>query len=213
MQDAPVMGLTLQLFEITSSIVLSLGYPGIFYLMTLDSLMVPLGSEAILSLAGYLAYEGKMNLLLIIMVGVGASVLGSVLSWLIGRYGGRKLLLRYGSYFLIGRREIERGDEFFRRHGDGAVMGGRIIPLIRTYVSLPAGIAEMEIKRFILYTLAGSVAFCLIFSLAGYELGPHVFSFLRSASLITDAVAALILIVIIFAAVKYFTGRRMQENQ
>ncbi len=185
------------LFNITEAALLSLGYGGIFYIMTLDSLMIPLGSEAVMTLAGVLAFEGKFNFWLVVVVALVASMLGSTLSWLIGKYGGRKLLERYGRYVLIRKREIERGDQFFKKHGEAAVMLGRLIPLLRTYISLPAGVARMPFGRFSVFTLAGSAAFILVLMTLGYEFASRIQGILASESLYSLIGAGLVVLVVI----------------
>ena len=185
------------LFNITEAALLSLGYAGIFYIMTLDSLMIPLGSEAVMTLAGVLAFEGKFNFWLVVVVALVASMLGSTLSWLIGKYGGRKLLERYGRYVLIRKREIERGDQFFKKHGEAAVMLGRLIPLLRTYISLPAGVARMPFGRFSVFTLAGSAAFILVLMTLGYEFASRIQGILASESLYSLIGAGLVVLVVI----------------
>lgn len=185
------------LFNVTESALLSLGYIGIFYLMTLDSLMVPLGSEAIMTLAGVLAFEGKFDFWIVVVVAIVASMIGSTASWLIGKYGGRRFFERYGKYFLIRKRELDRGDDFFARHGESAVMFGRVIPLVRTYVSLPAGIALMSYRKFFLFTLIGTTAFVLILTTLGYELAGQITSLLASESLYSLIGAGLVVLVLL----------------
>ena len=196
------------LFNITEAALLSLGYAGIFYIMTLDSLMVPLGSEAVMTLAGVLAFEGKFNFWLVVVVALVASMLGSTLSWLIGKYGGRKLLERYGRYVLIRKREMERGDQFFRKHGEAAVMFGRLIPLLRTYISLPAGVARMPLGRFSVFTLAGSAAFILVLMTLGYEFASRIQGILASESLYSLIGAGLVVLV---AIVLFVVGIRRRN--
>lgn len=196
------------LFNITEAALLSLGYAGIFYIMTLDSLMIPLGSEAVMTLAGVLAFEGKFNFWLVVVVALVASMLGSTLSWLIGKYGGRKLLERYGRYVLIRKREMERGDQFFRKHGEAAVMFGRLIPLLRTYISLPAGVARMPFGRFSVFTLAGSAAFILVLMTLGYEFASRIQGILASESLYSLIGAGLVVLV---AIVLFVVGIRRRN--
>lgn len=185
------------LFNITESALLSLGYLGIFYLMTLDSLMVPLGSEAIMTLAGVLAFQGKFNFWIVVIVAIIASMIGSTASWLIGRYGGRRFLEKYGRYVLIRKGEMDRGDEFFSRHGEGAVMFGRIIPLVRTYVSLPAGIAIMPYRKFFIFTLIGTAIFVVGLVSLGYLLSNEIKAVLASESLYSLAGAGIVVLALI----------------
>lgn len=200
------------LFNVTESALLSLGYAGIFYLMTLDSLMVPLGSEAIMTLAGVLASEGKFNFWLIFIVALVASLIGSSVSWLIGKYGGRKFLEKYGKYVLIRKKDIERGDQFFQKHGEGAVMFGRVIPLVRTYISLPAGIALMPFRRFIIFTTIGSAAFILILTTLGYELAGQIQGLLKSESLYSIVGAGLVVLALLVLIVLQLRRRSSQSG-
>lgn len=192
------------LFNVTESALLSLGYIGIFYLMTLDSLMVPLGSEAIMTLAGVLAFEGKFSFWIVVAVAIVASMIGSTASWLIGKYGGRKFFEKYGKYVLIRKKELDRGDEFFAKHGEAAVMFGRVIPLVRTYVSLPAGIALMSYRKFFVFTLIGTAAFVLILMTLGYELAGQITSLLASESLYSLAGAGLVVLVLFVLILLHF---------
>lgn len=192
------------LFNVTESALLSLGYIGIFYLMTLDSLMVPLGSEAIMTLAGVLAFEGKFSFWIVVAVAIVASMIGSTASWLIGKYGGRKFFEKYGNYVLIRKKELDRGDEFFAKHGEAAVMFGRVIPLVRTYVSLPAGIALMSYRKFFVFTLIGTAAFVLILMTLGYELAGQITSLLASESLYSLAGAGLVVLVLFVLILLHF---------
>lgn len=200
------------LFNVTESALLSLGYAGIFYLMTLDSLMVPLGSEAIMTLAGVLASEGKFNFWLIFIVALVASLIGSSVSWLIGKYGGRKFLEKYGKYVLIRKKDIERGDQFFQKHGEGAVMFGRVIPLVRTYISLPAGIALMPFRRFIIFTTIGSAAFILILTTLGYELAGQIQGLLKSESLYSIVGAGLVVLALLVLIILQLRRRSSQSG-
>jgi membrane protein DedA with SNARE-associated domain len=195
------------LFNVSLDVLLSLGYLGIFYLMTLDSMMVPAASEAVLVLAGVLSYMGRFNLLTVIIVATAASLFGSTVTWLIGKYGGRRAVEKYGHYVLIRREDIERGDAFFRRHGDFAVFIGRILPLVRTYISLPAGIALMQFRHFILFTFAGTVIFVSVLTAAGYEIGRNLGTVYAILGYFNDTAAAVVLAVLVLLAL-YLLGTR-----
>ncbi|MCL5677911.1 MAG: DedA family protein [Candidatus Thermoplasmatota archaeon] len=197
------------LFNVSLDVLLSLGYAGIFYLMALDSMMVPAASEAVLILAGVLSYMDRFNLLTVIIVATVASLVGSTVSWLIGKYGGRKAVEKYGHYLLIRREDIERGDAFFRRHGDLAVFVGRIIPLVRTYISLPAGIALMGYRRFILFTFAGTVIFVTVLAAAGYEIGRNLGTVYTVLGYLNDTAAAVVLAAVVLLVLYLLrSGRR-----
>jgi membrane protein DedA with SNARE-associated domain len=147
------------------------GYLGVLLLMTIESACIPLPSEVIMPFAGYLVYTGRFNLLWAATAGALGCNLGSVIAYEIGCYGGRPLVERYGSYIFLGRRELEMADRFFQRFGSIAVFVGRLLPVIRTFIALPAGIARMPRLRFHIYTFAGSWPWCFALAWIGMKLG------------------------------------------
>jgi membrane protein DedA with SNARE-associated domain len=148
-------------------------YAGIVLAMAIESCCIPLPSELIMPLAGYLAYQDKLNLGGAVVAGAVGCVLGSVVAYWIGATGGRSLLLRYGRYVLISHRDAERADAFFARWGDATVFFARLMPIIRTFISLPAGIARMDFRKFVVYTFLGSLLWCFVLAYVGYKLGQH----------------------------------------
>ncbi|OBS10554.1 DedA family protein [Acidihalobacter prosperus] len=150
-----------------------LGYAGIVLLMAIESACIPLPSEIILPFSGYLVYRGEMNLWWVSLAGAIGCVLGSLVAYSIGRYGGRQLVERYGRYVLVSRHDLALADRWFARHGDITIFVGRLLPVVRTFIALPAGIAGMEIKRFVLYTFAGSFLWSLGLAELGVKLGEN----------------------------------------
>lgn len=149
------------------------GYAGIIFLMAVESACIPLPSEIILPFSGYLVYQGELNLWLVALTGAIGCVLGSLVAYAIGSIGGRPLVERYGRYVLVSRRDLARADQWFSRHGDITVLVGRLLPVVRTFIALPAGIARMEIKRFVLYTFVGSFIWSLGLAEIGVKLGEN----------------------------------------
>jgi membrane protein DedA with SNARE-associated domain len=147
------------------------GYLGVLLLMTIESACIPLPSEVIMPFAGYLVYTGRFNLLWAATAGALGCNLGSVIAYEIGCYGGRPLVERYGSYLFVGRHELELADRFFQRFGGLAVFVGRLLPVIRTFIALPAGIARMPRLRFHVYTFVGSWPWCFALAWIGMKLG------------------------------------------
>jgi len=147
------------------------GYLGVLLLMTIESACIPLPSEIIMPFAGYLVYTGRFNLLWAATAGALGCNLGSVIAYEIGCYGGRPLVERYGSYVFLGRHELELADRFFQRFGGIAVFVGRLLPVIRTFIALPAGIARMPRLRFHVYTFIGSWPWCFALAWIGMKLG------------------------------------------
>ncbi len=151
--------------------ILSLGLFGVFMGMVLESCYIPVPSEIILPYAGYLAYIGRASLMSAMVAGLLGGLAGALLGYALARWGGRPLIERYGRYVGVRRHEIERADAWFRRHGDGAVFFGRLLPGVRTYISLPAGIADMPAGRFIGFTFLGALPWTVLFTYLGYRFG------------------------------------------
>ena len=161
------------LFVFIKSVIGVTGYGGIALLMAIESACIPLPSELIMPFAGYLVFEGKMSLFWAATAGAIGCNLGSLIAYEIGFYGGRPLVERFGSYILMGRRELDWADNFFRRWGQAAVFVGRLLPVIRTFIALPAGIARMPRGRFHLYTFLGSWPWCFGLAYLGMKLGEN----------------------------------------
>src|SRR5215470_10701403 len=161
------------LFLFIKALMLSAGYGGIVLLMAIESACVPLPSELIMPFAGYLVFEGKMSLLLVGTAGALGCNLGSLVAYEIGFYGGRPLVIRYGRWVLVGQHELDWADRFFARWGYLAVFIARLLPVIRTFIALPAGIARMPRGRFHVYTFLGSWPWCLGLGWLGMKLGEN----------------------------------------
>lgn len=151
----------------------SLGYWGVFLGMTIESACIPLPSEVIMPLAGFVAYRGEMSLIGVTVVGAAGNLVGSWIAYFVGLKGGKPFLEKYGKYVLISPRRIEMAHEWFERYGHEAVLISRMLPVIRTFISFPAGIAEMDLKKFSIYTLIGSIPWCFALAYIGFMLGPN----------------------------------------
>ena len=147
------------------------GYAGIVMLMAIESACIPLPSEIIMPFAGYLASIGRFNLVLVATMGALGCNLGSTAAYAVGAYGGRALIERWGGYVLIGRRELAVAEWFFDRFGGITVFIARLLPVVRTFIALPAGIARMRQVKFQLYTFAGSWLWCYALAYLGARLG------------------------------------------
>jgi membrane protein DedA with SNARE-associated domain len=148
-----------------------MGYPGIVGLMFLESSFFPFPSEVVVPPAGFLAARGQMNLLLVVASGILGSILGALFNYWMSLRFGRPFFLRYGRYFLVSEKSIGRADRFFAEHGHISTFVGRLLPGIRQYISLPAGLARMNIPLFLFYTSLGSGIWVLVLALVGYWLG------------------------------------------
>jgi membrane protein DedA with SNARE-associated domain len=161
------------IFLFIKSVIGVTGYAGITLLMAIESACIPLPSELIMPFAGYLVYEGSMNLFWAATAGALGCNLGSLVAYEIGRYGGRPLVERYGRWILMGKRELEWADRFFSRWGQAAVLVGRLLPVIRTFIALPAGVARMPRGKFHFYTFIGSWPWCFGLAYLGMKLGEN----------------------------------------
>lgn len=149
----------------------SLGYWGIVWLMAIESACIPLPSEIIMPFSGYLVLAGRFNLWMAGLMGALGCVVGSIVAYMAGIYGGRPWIEKYGRYVLISHQDIQRADQWFTRYGEAAIFFSRLLPVIRTFISLPAGIARMSFWRFIVYTFLGSLPWCLGLAYIGLHLG------------------------------------------
>jgi membrane protein DedA with SNARE-associated domain len=155
------------------SIIATLGYPGIILLMAIESACIPLPSEIILPFSGYLAFRGQFSLLGIATAGAIGCNLGSIVAYYAGLWGGRPFLLKYGKYVLVSPREMDMADRWFARFGQWTVFFSRLLPVIRTFIALPAGVARMDFWKFNVYTFLGSWPWCYALAYAGFKLGAH----------------------------------------
>jgi len=159
------------LARIIIGVISSTGYFGVMLLMAIESACVPLPSEIIMPFAGYLAYTGHFNLIWAATAGAIGCNLGSVVAYEIGCYGGRPLVERYGRYLWISRHDLDLAERFFLKFGAPAVFIGRLLPVVRTFIALPAGIARMPRLRFHIYTFVGSWPWCFALAWFGMKLG------------------------------------------
>lgn len=153
--------------------VLALGYPGIVLLMAIESSILPLPSELVMPPAGYLAAKGQMNPWIAIAAGTLGSVLGALANYGLAVLVGEPVLRRYGKYVLVSEHKLDKTEAFFRRHGEISTFVGRLLPVIRHLISIPAGISRMALARFVLFTGLGAGIWCGILTYLGWLIGRH----------------------------------------
>ena len=185
----------------------ALGYTGIVVLMAIDGACFPIPSEFIMPFAGFLVAEGRFNIHAVAFAGAFGSLLGSIVIYALGFYGGRPLLERYGRYILIRKHELAMADRFFVRWGKWTVFISRMVPLVRTYISLPAGIARMEFRSFCILTFAGALLWSYALTWVGVRLGENWENIRDYTHLLDWIVGAALLLLIIFWLVRRF-GKR-----
>jgi len=162
-----------ELAKIVVDLTLDWGYVGIFLLMTLESSFIPFPSEIVLIPAGYLVANGEMNFLLIMVSALSGSMIGAFTNYYLAFFLGRKFLTKYGKYFFIGENSLKRMDDYFETHGAVSTFIGRLIPGIRQLISIPAGLAKMNLVIFSIYTVLGACIWALILVLLGYFIGEN----------------------------------------
>jgi membrane protein DedA with SNARE-associated domain len=188
-------------------VISAMGYAGIAGLMGIESACIPLPSEVIMPFAGSLV-PSRFTLLGCAFAGALGCVLGSIPAYYAGAVGGRALILRYGRYILLSKEHLDWADRFFAQRGDVTVFVARLLPVVRTFIAFPAGVARMPIGKFIAYTFAGSLPWCLGLAWVGMKLGQHI-DVLKPWFHRFDAV----LVVIGLAAVVWFVRKQLKARR
>jgi len=190
---------------------LDLGYPGIIALMALESSILPVPSELVMPPAGYWAAKGQMSFPLALLCGVVGSVIGALANYYGAQLIGRPLIQRYGRYVLLSEKNLLRSERFFAQHGEISTLIGRLFPVIRHVISIPAGLHGMPLPKFILYTAAGAAVWCAILTWIGYFLGQHE-GVLRSEEIHRYATRALLVLIPLSLVVIFIYVRRRRRK-
>lgn len=151
----------------------TLGYGGIVLLMAIESACIPLPSEIIMPFSGYLVFRGEFSLWLVALSGAIGCVLGSLIAYWVGAKGGRPLAEKYGRYILVSQHDLALADKWFVQYGDFIILIGRLLPVVRTFIAFPAGVARMPLFKFVIYTFIGSLIWCWALAWIGLRLGEH----------------------------------------
>lgn len=186
----------------------TLGYGGIIILMFLESSMFPFPSEVVMIPAGYLAYLGEMNIILVFLCGLLGSIGGALFNYYLAATLGREILARYGRYVLISPDKLDKMDAFFAKHGEISTFNGRLIPGVRQYISLPAGIARMSVIKFVIYTALGAGIWMIVLIALGYYLGANRETADHYLTYFT--IGAIVLVIIITA---FYVKRHRQKKK
>jgi membrane protein DedA with SNARE-associated domain len=193
------------------SLVGTWGLPAIFLTMTAESAGVPISSEVVVPLGGALASQGKLNLIVVILVASAANLAGSLIAfWLTRRYGERVVMSRFGRWLGLSRGHLKLADRFFSRFGLWAVFVGRLLPIVRTYISFPAGVSKIGYVRFTLATLAGAIPWNFALAYAGYKLGQH---YETVAATLGPFAIPIAIAVVILLVVAWWFGRKLGEEE
>ncbi len=190
------------LVQFVSNIIGTTGYPGIIILMAIESACIPLPSEIIMPFSGFLVSTGKLNLHAVAFAGAFGNLLGSIVAYVVGYFGGRSFVLRYKKYIFLREHELRIAEKFFEKWGGATVFFTRMMPIVRTYISLPAGLAKMNFPSFCILTFVGSIPWAYLLTYAGLILGENWREIKRYTELIDILVILAILGVIIYLIVR-----------
>lgn len=178
------------------------GYFGVFLAMAIESACIPLPSEIILPFTGYMVFAGRFGLWQATVAATLGNLFGALVAYYIGLWGGRPFIKRFGHYIFIHERELARTEEMFNRHGELTVFIGRILPVVRTFISLPAGIARMNPVKMSIYTIAGALPWCLMLILVGQKLGENWNTLKPLFHRLDLVIGIIILLIIVYQLVK-----------
>ena len=189
----------------------TIGYPGVFISVFLESFFAPIPSEIILPFSGFVASTGKMNLIFVIVIATVAAYLGSLPFYFIGKWGEKPVINfigKYGKYLFIQQKDVDKVFGAFDKYGKGVVFFGRLIPMIRTLISFPAGVAKMQFARFSMYTLLGSLTWNILLTYAGYQLGDHWSVVSKWIEKYQNVILVLIIIAVLLYIIRRIKSRR-----
>ena len=192
-----------------TSVIATLGYPGVFFLMAGESACLPIPSEVVLPFAGYVAYRGTFDLVTVVLVATVGQVAGALAAYYVGAFGGRPLVMRYGKYVFLDSAHLAMADKWFERWGSKAIFASRLMPIVRTFIAFPAGVARMDVKRFAIYTFVGSLPWTFALTFLGYKLGPHWENILKFFEKMDIVVAVVIVAGVVYLVMR---ARRTVHN-
>jgi membrane protein DedA with SNARE-associated domain len=201
------MGITEFLAQYITAFIDKTGYISVFVFMVMESTAFPVPSEAILPFAGFLIAESKLTFTLVIAVSTLGSIVGSLLSYWIGLYGGQPFIERYGRFFLLDHDDLAATERFFKKYGDATIFICRFIPVVRHLISLPAGMGRMNLVRFSIYTIIGAGLWNAFLTVCGFYLRKNWEVVMQYSRIVDIAVLAILVFGIIFFIKKYVSRR------
>jgi membrane protein DedA with SNARE-associated domain len=205
------MGITEFVAGLGERLIGSIGYGGLFLLMVAESMVLPVPSEAVLPFAGFLVTDGAFSLWGVILVSTLGSLVGSLLSYGLGRFGGRRFVARYGRYLLLNQGDLERTDRFFQRWGLTAILAARFIPIARHLISIPAGLAGLPVLHFSVFTIAGAGLWNAFLTGCGLLLREHWKAVLRYGYIFDIAVMAVLLGLAALFVLRHLRRRKPED--
>ncbi len=203
------MSITEQLANFFEKIIYEIGYFGVMILMTMESMIFPVPSEAVMPFAGFLVYEGKFTWLAVFIFSSLGSIIGSTLSYLMGYYGGRAFILKYGKYFLLERHHLELTEKFFNRYGEITILISRFIPVVRHLISIPAGMGKMNFFKFIIFTTIGASCWNMFLAYVGYVLKSNWQTLMKYSKIVDFFVIIGLIALVIYFVYHQFKLRKI----
>jgi membrane protein DedA with SNARE-associated domain len=193
-------------------VISTMGYPGVFLLITLESTLVPIPSELVMPLAGAMASRGDFSLPLVLVINSVAALLGSTICYYIGAKGGKPFLERYGKFFLLRQHDLEKTERVFARYGKWVILIGRFLPVVRHIISIPAGIARMPLRTFWLQTFIGSTIWGSFLIILGYQLGENWEAVAGKLKRMDLVIGVVIVLAIVALGIRFFVRRRRERQ-
>ena len=184
------------------------GYPAVFIFITLESTLVPIPSELVMPLAGFMAYKGEFSLPVILIINSAGALLGSSLCYWIGVVGGKPFLVKYGKYFLVNQHDIAKTETFFAKHGKATILIARFLPVIRHVISVPAGIARMPLRGFFLQTFLGSTIWGGALILLGYYVGANWETLANTLKRVDLLIGLILVLGLVALGIRFVVRRR-----
>lgn len=197
--------------EITAtitSLIGNMGYIGVFILMTIESAGIPVPSEVIMTYGGFMASQGKLNVILVAIIGSVGTGLGSAIGYAIGYWGGKPAIDKYGKFIGVTPEKMHWAERWFCRYGESACIYTRLLPVVRTIVNVPAGLLGMNFYKFIIYSMAGAFPWCMVFAYIGYKLGENWESIMGMSHTLSYLVGSIVIAIVLFAVVMYLLVRQ-----
>jgi membrane protein DedA with SNARE-associated domain len=192
-------------------VITTMGYAGVALLMAIESANVPIPSEFIMPYAGFLVQQGKMNLHLAALAGAVGCVLGSLPCYWLGYYGGRNFLKKYGKWLLLSENDLLEAERWTNKYGDLAFFLCRMLPVVRTFISLPAGILKANLKPFLIYTFLGSLIWSYALVWVGFKLGQHLEAFKEIWHKFDVAIVSVVLLLGVWYVYRHLKGHRNEQ--
>ncbi|MGZ4112129.1 MAG: DedA family protein [Tumebacillaceae bacterium] len=200
------------LSAVATGLIETLGHWGVFLAMIIESACIPLPSEVVMLFGGFKAAEGVLVFWLVVTAGVLGNLVGSIITYWIGASGGRQFLMKYGKYLLINEKHIHKAENWFGRYGEWAAFFGRNLPVIRTFISLPAGIARMNFGKFVIFTFVGCIPWNFALTWLGFKLGANWGTVEPYIKPFTYGIAAVIVVLVLWFLQKSFRSRLAHQK-